>query len=76
MRMNVSEAKAKLSELVAAAERGEEAVIARAGHDVVRLVPVKPGRARLGALAGLIPSDTLPDFFEPMTEEELAEWGA
>lgn len=76
MRMNVSEAKAKLSELVAAAERGEEAVIARAGHDVVRLVPLRPSGARLGALAGLVPADTIPDFFEPMTEDELTEWGA
>ena len=40
MQMNIAEAKAKLSELIAAAERGDEVVIARGGQPVVRLVPV------------------------------------
>ena len=38
MQMNIAEAKAKLSELIAAAERGEDAVIARGGKPVGRLV--------------------------------------
>lgn len=36
--MNIAEAKAKLSELVARAEAGEEVVIARNGRPSVRLV--------------------------------------
>ena len=54
MQMNVAEAKAKLSELVAAAERGEEVVIARGGHPVVRMIPaVAQGpRFRFGVAAG------------------------
>lgn len=74
MQMNVSEAKAKLSELVAAAERGEEVVIARGGNPAVRLVPVKSAGIRLGALKGVVTPDSIPDFLAPMSAEELAEW--
>jgi prevent-host-death family protein len=76
MQMNVADAKAKLSELVAAAERGEEVIIARGGHPVVRLVPVDSHRVRLGALKGLVTSGSMPDFLKPMSEDELEEWGA
>ena len=38
--VNIGEAKTRLSELVAAAVRGEEVVVARAGEPQVRLVPV------------------------------------
>lgn len=56
IQMNIAEAKAKLSELVAAAERGEEVVIARAGVAIVRfaLVSAKPAPLRkLGILREL-----------------------
>lgn len=76
MQMNVSEAKAKLSELVAAAERGEDVVIARGGHPVVRLMLMKATHVRLGVLKGVVPPESVPDFLEPMSEDELAEWGA
>lgn len=76
MQINVSEAKAKLSELLAAAERGEEVIIARGGVPVVRLVPAKRRGIRLGLLEGIVAKETMPDFLEPMSEEELAEWGA
>ena len=74
MQMNIAEAKAKLSELIAAAERGEEVILARGGHPVVRIVaafPTKP-KFRFGVAAGEI--DRVPDFLEPMTEDELAQW--
>lgn len=74
MQMNIAEAKAKLSELIAAAERGEEVILARGGHPVARLVaafPTKP-KFRFGVAAGEL--DRVPDFLEPMTEEELAPW--
>jgi prevent-host-death family protein len=38
--VNVHEAKTRLSELISAAEAGEEVIIARANKPVVRLVPV------------------------------------
>jgi prevent-host-death family protein len=37
--MNVAEAKAKLSQLIERAERGEEVIIARKGKEAVKLVP-------------------------------------
>lgn len=42
--MNIAEAKAKLSELVARAEAGEEVTIARDGKPVVSLKPVRKER--------------------------------
>lgn len=74
MQMNIAEAKAKLSELVAAAERGEEVVLARAGQPVVRIVPAIPSKPkfRFGVAAGEV--DRVPDLLEPMPEDELALW--
>lgn len=40
MQVNVHQAKTRLSELLVAAEAGEEVVIARNGAPAVRLVPV------------------------------------
>lgn len=44
--MNIAEAKAHLSELVARAEAGEEVVIARKGKPAVRLVAAEPPKRR------------------------------
>jgi prevent-host-death family protein len=62
------EAKTRLSDLVAAAERGEDVVIARNGIPAARLVAVKPEHppVRLGVLAGEI--ELGPDFDEPLPE--------
>jgi len=53
IQVNIAEAKAKLSELVARAERGEEVVIARHGKPIVTLTvkadaEARPARRRLG----------------------------
>ena len=47
MRVSVTEAKARLTELVRRVEAGDEVVLTRHGHAVVRLIPVKgaPDRA-------------------------------
>lgn len=51
IQMNIAEAKARLSALVEAAERGEEVVLARAGKPAVRIVPIEaPTQIRLGVL--------------------------
>jgi prevent-host-death family protein len=71
--MNVLESKTKLSQLLAAAERGEDVVIARNGVPAVRLVPVAPPERVFGA----DPAVTLPDdspFFDELPEAELAAW--
>jgi prevent-host-death family protein len=73
MHVNMHDAKSRLSELVAAAERGEEVVIARNGVPAARLVAVTPEHApvRLGVLAGEI--ELGPDFDEPLPDFEPYE---
>jgi prevent-host-death family protein len=70
MQVNMHDAKTKLSELVAAVERGEEVIIARNGTPAARLVAISLEHApvRLGALAGEI--EIGPDFDEPLPEFE------
>jgi prevent-host-death family protein len=46
VQVNVHEAKTQLSRLIAAAEKGEEVVIARDGRPAVRLVPCPPQESR------------------------------
>lgn len=41
-KVNMHEAKSRLSQLVELAKQGEEVVIAKNGHDEVRLVPIEP----------------------------------
>jgi prevent-host-death family protein len=71
--MNIAQAKAKLSELVARAEAGEEVVLTRNGKPTVRLSPVVPKarkRPVLGAWEHL--NISVPDsvFFDPDPEIE------
>ena len=68
MRVNVDEATTTLGELVAAAEAGEEVVIARNGTPAARLVAIASRHApvRLGVLAGEIEIGS--DFDEPLNE--------
>ncbi len=70
MQVNMHDAKTKLSELVAAAERGEEIVIARNGAPAVRLVAITAEHppVRLGLLEGEI--ELGPDFDEPLVDFE------
>jgi prevent-host-death family protein len=75
MQMNVAEAKGKLSQLLSAVDAGEEVIIARDGVPAARLVPVAGTSIRLGLLEGVVSPDTMPDFLEPMSADELAEWG-
>lgn len=68
---NVSEAKAKLSELLDAALAGREVIIARSGRPVVRLVPfTEPQPRRLGFLP-LSVDDAL---FAPLDDGDLSDW--
>lgn len=71
IQMNIAEAKAKLSELVARAEAGEEVIIARDGAPAVVLKPANdaakaqaPKPIRLGALAHMGPIWEAPDAWE------------
>jgi prevent-host-death family protein len=74
VRMNIAEAKAKLSELVARAEAGEEIVLARDGKPVVSLTPIaKAGPARVGLL-GQVEADEWDSSYA-LDEDDPADWG-
>lgn len=62
------DAKTRLSELVAAAEAGEDVVLARNGEPAVRLVAIREEHppVRLGLLEGEI--ELGDDFDEPLDE--------
>lgn len=66
--VNIHEAKARLSNLVARAEQGEEVIIARANKPIARLVPVKAagGKRRLGEAKGMV---EMPPDFDELPEE-------
>ena len=72
MLVNVHDAKSQLSKLIAAAESGNDIVIARNGKPAVRLVPVQSSGFRFGTLAHLVTA--VPDFDEPIGDDELALW--
>lgn len=74
MQVNIAEAQAKLSDLLAVVDAGEEVIIARDGVPVAHLIAVAETGVRLGLLEGMVNPDRLPDFLEPMTPDELAEW--
>ncbi|MBL8551504.1 MAG: type II toxin-antitoxin system prevent-host-death family antitoxin [Hyphomonadaceae bacterium] len=68
VKMNVAEAKAKLSELIKRAEAGEEVIIARDGVPAVVLKAAAPKVRRLGLLEHLGPVWEAPDAWEPDNE--------
>jgi prevent-host-death family protein len=71
----VHKAKTYLSKLIREAMRGEEVIIACRKEPMVRLVPVRkrPKKRTPGSLKGKIWYS--PDAFDPLTKDELAEWG-
>jgi prevent-host-death family protein len=71
----VHKAKTNLSKLLQEAENGEEVIIARGKKPVAKLVALTNGRKKRvpGSFKGKI--WYAPDAFDPLTKEELAEWG-
>lgn len=73
--VTVHHAKTHLSKLIAAAERGEEVVIARGDKPAVRIVPFEPAAKpdrKPGRLKGMVAMDA--QFFDPLPEDELRLW--
>ena len=70
--VTVHAAKTNLSKLIDAAMAGEEIIIAKGNKPVVKLVAIPQGKFKVNILEGLV--DEGPDFFEPMSEEDLALW--
>ena len=86
MNVNILEAKNRLSQLVKAAQAGEEVVIANRGRPMVRLVPATPPvvNAQSGSAASILEwlrSHQLPayarrsgDEIDGAIEEERGSW--
>lgn len=75
MTYNVHEAKTNLSKLLEKAANGEEVVIAKDGKPVAKIIPIAGGQKKRtpGKYKGKI--HLKPEFFAPMTPEELKDWG-
>jgi prevent-host-death family protein len=72
MQVTVHAAKTNLSKLIDAALAGEEVIIAKGKNPVVKIVPIPKSRFKIGILKGQL--GEAPDFFELMSEEDLALW--
>lgn len=72
--VTIHQAKTNLSKLIQRASQGEEIIIARGAKPVAKLVPVGAvkGKRQPGSWKGKFALG--PEFFEPMSEAELAEW--
>jgi len=69
--VNIHEAKTQLSRLIERAVAGEDVVIAKAGHPLVRLVRIEADRPVLGSARGQF---VLPAGWDaPLTEGEVNE---
>ena len=71
----VHQAKTNLSRLIQEAEKGKEVIIARGKTPVAKLVAIGNGRKR--RVPGKYKDQIVikPSFFEPMSPDELKEWG-
>lgn len=77
IQVNVFEVKAKLSEYLDRAARGERIIICRHNKPVAELRAVEQVRREprpIGPLPGRPQFDVPPSFFEPLSEEELDLW--
>ena len=73
-RLNMHEAKTRLSQLVARAAKGEAFIIAKAGKPVARVMaydsPEQSQQKRIGFMAGEF---TVPEDFDRMGQDEIVE---
>ena len=74
--VNINDAKARLSEYLEAAQRGERVLICRHNRPVAELRPVDDVRSGPRDLTPMYPGATLTPaaFFEPLTADELSAW--
>ena len=76
-KVNVFEIKAKLSEYLDRAARGERIVICRHNKPVAELRAIVDAVSRprtIGPIPGRPTFDLPPSFFEPLPEDELEQW--
>lgn len=69
--VNIHQAEAQLSKLLAKARPGEGEIIAESGKPWAKLVPIRDDAARCPGIATGAVTDA---FLEPLPEEELDAW--
>ena len=77
IKVNIFEAKAKLSEYVDRAAHGERVIVCRHNHPVAELRAVAGARREprpIGPLPGRPAFDVASTFFEPLSDEEHDSW--
>jgi prevent-host-death family protein len=75
MMVNIADAKARLSELIDAAARGERVTICNRNEPVAELRPVEPIRTAPRDLSASFPDWTVdPAFFNPLQGPDLDAW--
>lgn len=77
VKVNVFEVKARLSEYLDRAARGERIVVCRHNKPVAELRAIEPARTEprpTGPLPGRPRFEVPSSFFEPLPEEELVAW--
>lgn len=73
MEVSVPGSEKEILELIDAALKGEEVIIAPKDRTAVKLVPVDRPRFKHGILKDVL-KGPVPNFLEPMSEEELLDW--
>jgi antitoxin (DNA-binding transcriptional repressor) of toxin-antitoxin stability system len=75
MRFSVEEAEKKFGELIDLAQRGEQVIIEQGDRPVAEIIPIPitQGKFKHGILKDQL-KGPVPDFLEPMSEEELLDW--
>ena len=74
MIVNIQKAKKNLSRLIKKALASEEVIIARGSKHVARLVPIAEAKTKRqpGSMKGKLSIG--PEFFEPLSDDELSYW--
>jgi len=75
MSYTVHQAKTNLSRLIKEAEKGKDVVITRGKKPVAKLVPI--GNTAKKRIPDMFKGQlwSAPDAFDPLTDEELRDWG-
>jgi antitoxin (DNA-binding transcriptional repressor) of toxin-antitoxin stability system len=74
IRVNIHDAKTHLSRYLAQVEKGETIVLCKRNTPIaeIRLLPERRPRRKIGLCKGMF--EIPPEFYEPMSDEELALW--
>lgn len=72
MEVAIEVAGQSLPDLIDTVRSGQDVILLEQGRPIAKLTPITRSGFRLGGLEHL--AGTVPDFLEPMSEEELRLW--